>query len=197
MTLRWYAVRTKPQSEYIAAAALRREGIELFFPCIRTPWPRRGHGDAPVIPGYLFLRCDVERDRRSVNRLPGIWGWVRFEGVVPPIPDEVITDLAGRLDSINQGGGVWLGVRRGEKVRVIQGAIDRLAEVIEDPESPHGRVRVIMDFMGRLVHVEVPWQDIRPAREVALTDERWRNPRRTRGGGRWTRGAGPRAAAAV
>ena len=63
-----------------------------------------------------------------------------------------------------------------------------VAEVVEESKSPQGRVKVLLEFMGRLVSAQVGWQDLTP-----IQDEQYpkrRVPRRTRGGGRWIRDAG-------
>jgi transcription antitermination factor NusG len=198
MALKWYVIRTKPQSEYIAAASLEREGLETLFARVRSPWSRPGQADMPLFPGYLFTRCDPENDDcQPVYRLPGISGWVKFGGVAPPVPDEVVAMLSRRVEMINGGGGLWTRFRRGEKVRVVSGAMDGLAEVVDEPVSPQARVRVLLDFMGRQVPAQVPCRDLRPVSETFLANEKIRRLRRTRGRGRWIRGFGPRAAATV
>ena len=196
MTKRWYVIRAKPQCEYLAADALGRDGFELFFPRVQTPRPRAGRADMPLFPGYLFLRYDQERqDWPSVRRLPGILGWVRFNGVVPPVPDEVIAELAHRVEAINGGGGLWARFQPGDKVRVVSGNMESLAEVLEEPRSPQDRVRVLLDFMGRLVPAEVPWLNLQPISQTLITNPHRGGRRRTRGKGRWIRGSGPRAVA--
>ena len=94
--LNWYAVRTKAQSEYLAAQVLGGQGFEVFLPLVGSPKPRAGREDTPLFPGYLFLRYDVEhQDWPSLTVLPGILGWVRFNGVVPAVPDEIVGAYCG------------------------------------------------------------------------------------------------------
>lgn len=198
MSRHWYVIRTNPQSEHIAATSLEREGLELFFPRVRRTLPRDDCRLVPLFPGYLFLRYDVnKKDRLPVQRLPGISGWVRFGGVVPPVPDEVVSELAQRVETINSEGGLWSRYRRGDTVRVVSGKMDGLAQVVDEPQSPQARVRVLLHFMGRLVPAQVSWQDMRPVQQETDTDNQGRISRRTRGRGRWIRGFGPRAARAV
>ena len=122
MSLRWYVIRTKPQSERLAASALERDGLELFFPVVRTPLPHAAPTMVPLFPGYLFVHYDMEEgDAQMARRLPGIVGWIRFNGVAPPVPDDVVANLADRVESINCGGGLWTEFRPGEKVRVVTG----------------------------------------------------------------------------
>lgn len=195
MSLSWYVVRTKPQCEYLAARGLRRDGFQIFLPLVGSPTPRAGRQDSPLFPGYLFLRYDVDsQDWPSLRQMPGILGWVRLGGIVPAIPDEVVDLLVERVESINQGGGLWTRFKRGQRVQVLAGRMEGLAEVIEEPQSPEDRVRVLLDFMGRQVPAQVPWLNLRTINAEA---EDARGRRRTRGKGRWVRGAGPKTLAAV
>ena len=187
----WYVLRTKPQSERIVASGLERDGFEVFLPAVRTMRSRTGYSDEPLFPGYVFLRYDRENwDWFLVNRLPGIQGWVRFNGTASSVPDEIVKELAQRVEKINKSGGLWTRFRRGQKVRVVSEGLDSLAEVIEEPKTPKARVDVLLEFMGRMVTARVPWHNLRPTEESSGNQGR-KLPRRTRGRGRWIRGFGP------
>ncbi len=196
MSTPWYVIRTRPLCEYSASEALARGGFEVFFPRVNSPRPRRGQGDEPLFPGYLFLRFDLSSlGWDAPGRLPGVLGWVRFDGVVPPVPDELVADLRERVALINGGGGLWTRFQPGQKVHVVVGATESLAEVLEEARSPDSRVSVLLQFMGRLVQAKVPWTSLRPYAGEQGHAGGSRAPRRTRGRGRWVRGFGPRAVA--
>lgn len=192
MALKWYVARTEPRGEFLAAGELERDGFELFFPRVQTPHPRAGHSDHPLFPGYLFLRLDPESQGWPSFR-PGhrILDWVSFGGEVPWLPDEVVDELRGRLERIEREGGLWRRLRAGQKVRVIDHSFANIAEVVEDAKSPQSRVKVLMEFMGRLVSAQVPCEHLWPLETG--TAEMHRPPRRTRGRGRWIEGYGSRA----
>ncbi len=202
MALKWYAARTRPQAEYLARDRLETDGLEVFLPCVRTPRPRPGHGDVPLFPGYLFLQCDPEE--HSLPRLPQLMNLVRFDGEVASVPDDVIHDLDLRVKAISGSGGLWNRFRDGERVRIAVGPSESLAEVVEGANSPEGRVRVALSFMGRRVETEVPWRDVQPVGLSGVVpiyqdgrpEEQARHGgsvRRTRGKGRRIKGRGPRA----
>ena len=176
----------------MASAELDRAGFEVFSPRVKNLAPRGGHSDAPLFPGYLFLRCDLAEDAPTFRQVaPHVSGWVTFDGMVPPLPEEFIDALHRRLASIDNEGGLWRRFHRGEKVRIVAGNLQELAEVLEEPKSPQARVRVLMEFMGRLVPAQVPWENLRPAEDEHVSSTR--SPRRTRGKGRWIQGFGQRA----
>lgn len=191
MALRWYAASTEPRAEFLAASELERDGFEVFLPRVKVPHPHRGHIYTPLFLGYLFLRCNPDRDGWPSFR-PGhrIVAWVNFGGEIPSLPDEMISALMERLETINSEGGLWRRFQTGEKVRVVSGGLNTLAEVLEEAKSPQGRTKVLLSFMGRLVQAQVPWESLRPA-EAEAQRANQKAPRRTRGGGRWIRGFAP------
>ena len=194
----WHLARTRPLCEYLAASALERGGYEIYFPCVLTPRPRSGHGDAPLFPGYLFVRSGQNGDGLPpIQHIVGLAGWVQFDDTLPLVSHGVISDLDRRLKKLNKEGGYWRRYQPGEEVRVMWGLVESLAEVLEEPKSPDSGVHVLLKFMGRLVPARVAWQDLRPIADVSISAPEERRPRRTRGRGRWVRGFGPRAIAGV
>ena len=193
----WYVIRTRPRCERLASESLQRDGHDVFFPRVKAQGQVSGDVIVPLFPGYLFLRCDPEaRDWAAAGRASGVLGWVRFEDEVPVVPDDVIEELARRVREVNSDGGLWTRFRPGDAVHVESGKLDRLAWVLDEPGSPEARVRVLIEFMGRLVPAEVPRRGLRPVGQGELETHR-RRGRRTRGRGRWIQGFGPRGLAAV
>jgi len=192
MARSWHVLRTEPRAEYLAADLLAEDGLEVYFPRVKAPEQRTGHDDTPLFPGYLFLKFDplteVWPSFRSGHRVSG---WVSFQGMIPAVPDDIMTELKQTVESLNSGNGLWQRYRQGEKVRVVSNNIDSLAEIVEEARSPQGQAKVLMNFMGRIIHAQVPWTDLRTI--IAQTDEKPRLPRRTRGKGRFIQGIGPRA----
>ena len=194
MTKHWYVVRTKPNSDSLAAFAMELEGFELFSPRVDVPAEENRYKQAPLFPGYLFLRCDIRAHALPVvSRFPGVLGWVRFDGNVPHLPDAVITELQDRVATIHTTGGLWNRFGVGEVVGVSHGKFEGLATVLNGPTSPDARVRVLLDFMGRRVTATVPWRSL--SSKPDISEEPPSSRRRTRGRGRWIKGFGPRTSA--
>ena len=193
MALEWFVVRTESRAEYLAADELERDGFEVFFPRVKSVNPRIGRLDIPLFPGYLFLRCDPATHGWPSFRLAHrVLGWVKFGGEIPSLPDRVITTLKDSLAGLNSEGAPWGRFRPGEQVRIVSHSLEGYAQVIEGAKSPQGRVKVLLEFMGRLVSAQVPWENIQ---SFDAEESSFRRPRRTRGRGRWIGGFGPRSPA--
>ena len=184
MGLKWYVIRTEPRGEYRAYDELGRGGFEVYFPRAKAPQMRTSNEDLPLFPGYLFLKCDASDEGMPTLSLAfHVLGWLSFGGVVPSLPDEFVDQLRSQLEDINQEGGLWRRFHSGEKVRVVSGNLETLAEVVEGSKSPRTRVKVLMEFMGQLVPTYVPVENIQSAESEPA--ERRQQTRRTRGKSRW------------
>lgn len=196
MGRRWYVARTEPRAEYLAADALTKDSFDIFFPRVKTPHPRFSHDDSPLFPGYIFIRLDPEAQGWPTFRLiHRILGWVGFDGRVPSVPNEVVAELADRVEELNDSHGIWRNFQSGQKVRVVSGGIEEIGEIVREAKSPQSRATVLLQFLGRLVPAEVPWENLWPLEETLI--EPPRHPRRTRGRGRWIPGTGPRSTVAA
>ena len=190
MGARWYVVRTHTRADHLATDELSRGDFEVFSPRVRGLTSRPGDSESPLFPGYLFLRYDLERDSLpSFRTAPRVIGWLRFGNDIAWIPDQVVDDIRKRLEMIDREGGLRRRFHSGELVRVVSGAFQGMAEVIDDSKSLQAKVRVVLEFMGHSVLAEVSRLDLQPAGDRSVTQRR--STRRTRGKGRWIRTADP------
>jgi len=182
-------IRTEPRAEYLAASELEREGYEVYFPRVNVAFPRAGHSDMPLFPGYLFLKCDPENDAWPVFRpIHRVANWVKSGTEIPRLPSNCVDMIIARLDELSGGEGLWRRFKPGETVWVESGSIQGLAQVIEEAKSPKARAKVLLEFMGRMIHAQVPWEGLSPVGDKPVGTSRL--ARRTRGRGRWIREAG-------
>ena len=187
---KWYIIRATPQADFLAAAELFNAGFEIFSPRIKSHQPKNLPQFVPLFPGYMFLKWDLEGEGKpSFHGSPHVSGWVNFEGVAPAVPNDVISELAHRVEHINSEGGLWRRFEMGDKVRIVAGILEGSGEVVEAPSSAQSRVRILMQFMGRLVSAQVPWNSLEPLEQRPM--EHGKPPRRTRGQGRWIRNIKP------
>lgn len=188
----WYVLRTKPRSDRIAFENLEKNGYKVFFPEIDIPITGQMYKRTPLFPGYLFIRLDPQKSWPLIGLVPGVLGWLRSDGKIPSICDEVISELRERVKFIADDGGLWTKFKPGQIVRVVSGKLEGLARVVEEPRSPESKVKVLLEIMGRHVPSHVPWHHIQLVGSKLNNKVTNRPARRTRGKGRWIKGNGPR-----
>ena len=188
----WRVLRTMTGAERSAASVLIERGFDVYLPQAPQFTSGKDHAvEAPLFPGYLFARGPFNQTRcEAISSLPGVIGWIRFDGAIPTIPAETVADLMRRVDSLTRSGGIWRKYAPGERVSVSLGTLDGTAEVLESAASPGDKVDVLLRFMGQQVRASVPWSSMSPARSPASNlphpakiDNQHRR-RRTRGRGR-------------
>jgi transcriptional antiterminator RfaH len=181
----WYVVYCQPFKERYAAAALQEHyGIPVYLPEVRRMY--RGQVTyAPLFPRYLFANIHLQTHPPSqINASPGVVRLVTLDLQPQPIASTVVQALAQRIDHINEHGGLpEPGFQPGEPVQITAGPLRGLEAVFVGPMKPSARVRVLLEFMGRLNEVELDrtaLQSAGPAEEPPAP----KRSRRTRGRGR-------------
>lgn len=180
----WFALHCKARCEAMVDQQLSEHGVETFYPRYRV-WRGKGHGrrECPLFPGYLFARTNPdEMDPHLFRYLPGLIGVVRFDGRPARVPDELIAHIRQRVERIAEvGSPALLDLQQGDTVRILEGPFKDLEAVFQGTLDGKGRVRVLLEVLGRLSRVELPADQIA---KVHAVESRPARLRRTRGRGR-------------
>lgn len=146
----WSVAQTEPRRETTAAQYLADAGLESYLPRIAER-----ERIVPLFPCYLFVRI-VDRWHVVKNTI-GITR-ILLSGDRPArLPDAAIADIRSRE---NRSGLVKLQPRHriGDQVRIVRGTFrDCLA--VYDGMTSRQRERVLLEFMGRLVPLELEPRD--------------------------------------
>jgi transcriptional antiterminator RfaH len=169
MQRRWYAVQTLARTEKQAEKHLVFQGFTVFAPLL---WRKVRHARqvkvsaAPLFPGYIFVALEICRDRwSSINGTVGVLGLVRAGSLPLPLPAGLIEALASAQPSAQEAA-------RGETFKINQpvqlgtGPFSDLIGRIHRFDSA-GRVRVLLEIMGRMVPVRTTLAHLSPAEPSA------------------------------
>ena len=152
---RWYVVHTHPHAEERVIANLAHQSFKTFCPHTQKTVRharKLTHVLTPLFPNYVFVRLNMHRDRwRCVN---GTRGVVRIisQGEIPvAVPKGVVEALKVRMDA---EGTIDLSpsFKVGDSVRILEGPFSELIGTLELLDGA-GRVRVLLELMGRVVSV--------------------------------------------
>jgi len=154
----WFCLKTQPKREHLAATALRRQfGVECFSPRLRF---RKMTQRGPVwfveamFPGYLFAKFVYSTQHRAVESSHGISGIVRFGDRLAILPENIVTALQSSVGS-EEIVTLDCSIKVGQSVEIVDGPFQGLEVVVTHLLPARDRLRVLFDFLGRSVEMEV------------------------------------------
>ena len=161
---RWYAVHTLPFAEARAEGQLHRQEFRTFQPK-RHKTVRHARKlstvEAPFFPRYLFIVLDLDRHQwRSVNGTFGVSRLVMRGDRPHPVPRGVVEALIAAADA----GGILQLARQlqvGGLVRLMAGPFAEQLAILDDLDDS-GRVRVLLDILGRQVTISTAANNLLP-----------------------------------
>ena len=154
----WFCLKTQPKREHLAATALRRQfGVECFSPRLRF---RRMTQRGPVwfveamFPGYLFAKFVYAEQHRAVESSHGIRGILHFGDRLATLPENIVLGLQSRVGD-EEVVTVDCSIKIGQSVQIIEGPFQGLEVVVTRVLPAKERIRVLFEFLGRSLEIEV------------------------------------------
>jgi transcription antitermination factor NusG len=154
---RWHVVHTQPRREFYAKEQLQRQGFRVFLPKrLRTIRRARmiANVEAAFFPRYLFVELDLTRHPwRRVNGTFGVTSLVMRGDLPHPMPHGIVEMMVNSVDCDG-----FLRFDQdliiGAKVRLAAGPFAEQLAIL-DRLDDSGRVRVLLEILGRPVSVEI------------------------------------------
>jgi transcription termination/antitermination protein NusG len=155
----WYALYTRSHCEQLVYNQLVTKGFDVFLPKLKI-WSRRAGQrhliPVPMFPGYLFLRCAMDklsyievREARGLIRILGE-RWDRLS-VVPDVEIEAVQKvLRARLPALPHPY-----LKEGQRVRIMCGPLEGAEGILVHSKPAKGLLVLSIDLLQRSVAVEV------------------------------------------
>ena len=161
----WFCLKTQPKHEHLASTALRRHlEIRCFSPRVRFRKPTRRGAVwfvEAMFPGYLFAEFVFARQHRQVEYSSGIQGVVRFGDQVAMVDPGLIASLrekAGEDELVTFNPEINVG----QAVQIAEGPFQGVEALVTRLLPARERIRVLLEFLGRSVEMEVPTPKVLP-----------------------------------
>ncbi len=152
VTIRWYALHSKPNHENLLWEQLTRREIEAFLPCVAIqPVNPRARKTRPFFPGYVFVHLDIlQQGESSLQWIPGAGGLVKFGNDAGYIPDNLIQAIRNRVEGMQTPcGEPHPCARPGDTVIIRDGPFKGCEAVFDERLSGSERVRVLLRLFQR------------------------------------------------
>lgn len=148
--MHWYAVSTKPHQEKQAELHIKQCGIECFLPLLKeSKISRRTLKPiiAPLFPGYLFARFDLDKHYRAVSYATGVRKIVEF-GSGPVKLDANMIDAI--KEKLNDGYVTLMPARpvHGQVVHIKGGPLAGLEAVFMREMTDRNRALLLLNTLG-------------------------------------------------
>jgi transcriptional antiterminator RfaH len=154
----WFCLKTQPKREHLAATALRRQfGVECFSPRLRF---RKMTQRGPVwfveamFPGYLFAKFIYSTQHRAVESSHGVSGIVHFGDRLAILPENIVTALQSRVGA-EEIVTLDCSIKVGQSVQIVAGPFHGLEVMVTQLLPAKERIRVLFDFLGRSMEMEI------------------------------------------
>jgi transcriptional antiterminator RfaH len=155
----WFCLKTQPKREHLAATTLRRQfSIECLSPRLRfRKMTRRGAVwfVEAMFPGYLFAKFIYVKQRRAVESSHGVSGIVHFGDHLATLSEDIVAGLQARVGS-EEIATIDCSIEVGQLVEITDGPFQGLEVVVTHLVPAKERVRVLLQFLGRSVEMEIP-----------------------------------------
>jgi transcriptional antiterminator RfaH len=155
----WFCLKAQPKREDLAATVLRRQfHVECFSPRLRF---RKMTQRGPVwfveamFPGYLFAKFVYSQQHRAVESCHGIRGIVHFGDRLATLSEAIVVGLQSRVGA-EEVVTVDSFIETGQPVQIIEGPFQGLEVVVTHLLPTKDRIRVLFEFLGRSVEMEIP-----------------------------------------
>jgi len=151
MSLKWYAVYTKPRWEKKVNSLLLQKGIEVYCPLnkIRRKWSDRIKTiEEPLFKSYVFVKIKDD-ERTSVRMTNGVVNFVYWDGKPAIIKEKEIQTIRRFLDEYENVEAVRIDLAEGDRVQVIAGPMmDKEGKVMEVKNKI---AKVCIDSLGYML----------------------------------------------
>jgi transcription antitermination factor NusG len=153
--LPWFALQVRTTRELSVAVLLRGRGYTPFLPLYRCRkrWSDRIKVvDAPLFPGYVFCRLDIQ-NRLPVLMTPGVTQIVGYSRLPAPVDEAEINAIQTVIASgfPNQP---WPFLQVGDRVRIERGPLSGLEGILLSIRGSH-RLVLSVSLLQRSVALEI------------------------------------------
>jgi len=155
--LNWYAVYVNVKHEKKVVQKLLEKGLEAYSPVVKKlqQWSdRKKWVEFPMLSGYVFVKINLS-DREKVLNCPGVFAFIKFNGMEAKIRDSEILVLksieASGYDVTHEA----IDLKVSDEVEITQGALKGLKGTIVQMQNSN-YIQIQLQSLHQSVKVKLP-----------------------------------------
>ncbi|MFY8327041.1 transcription/translation regulatory transformer protein RfaH [Pseudoalteromonas sp. ZZD1] len=156
----WYLLFCKPRQEARAKINLQNQGIEAFFPLLKTEKlvkGRRTVKESALFPNYLFVRLNSQNCNFSaVKNTRGISGFVSYGASYQIVPEQLISELQNFEPNLNTNDLP----NAGDLVYLNNGSFKDVQAIFKEPDGDMRSI-LLINLLNQKTEITVDNKDIR------------------------------------
>ncbi len=156
----WYLLFCKPRQEARAKINLQNQGIEAFFPLLKTEKlvkGRRTVKESALFPNYLFVRLNSQNCNFSaVKNTRGINGFVSYGASYQIVPEQLISELQNFEPNLNTNDLP----NAGDLVYLNNGSFKDVQAIFKESDGDMRSI-LLINLLNQKIEVTVDNKDIR------------------------------------
>jgi transcription termination/antitermination protein NusG len=166
--MNWYAVHTysgfekkvKRDIEHRASIEGLREALgQVIVPeekIVEIKDTKRKESSRNFMPGYVFLEMEPINDLfKMVREVNGVSNFAGTGDTPVALTQEEISNILGLIEDKKDKPKAEIKFRKGDKVKVIEGAFANFQGTVEDIDHEKARLRVMVSIFGRATPVDL------------------------------------------
>jgi len=156
----WFALYTKPRSEFKAAEQINEAGVEYYLPSITKvkQWSdRKKKVTEPLLKGYIFIYAN-EKERIISLEQYSVVRCLTERGRAAKIPDWQIENLKKMLSS-DSNVLVKEGLIPGTKIKIKEGPFEGVIGILQEIDNEKS-LAISIDLLNRSVVAHLPKESI-------------------------------------
>ena len=157
VTVKWYALYTKPRFEKKVFRQLGEKGFEAYCPLnkVKRQWSDRVKTvEEPLFKSYVFVRLSTELERSTVRTVPGVVNFVYWNGQPAEVKEKEIEDIQRFLSEYDNVELVPFEFRENARVVIRSGVMMDKEATVQRVLNKH--VEVLVESLGYklIAHIE-------------------------------------------
>jgi transcriptional antiterminator RfaH len=148
--LNWFAIHAKRFRENIAAATIRRLGLEVFLPMVRVERPEQTVikvDSKPLFPGYFFARFNPVVSLAAVESAFGVLYVVKAGTFPTAVDDHLIEEIQSRIQPDGLVHFQRGELKPGDRVSIQQGPFAGMIGRVEAELDDRKRVAILLESL--------------------------------------------------